>query len=139
MANLKSQGCAIFLSDDASPEVFTEVGQVMSISGPDGSTGEIDVTNLASTIKEFVPSLPDMGTVSCETSWDHATTANNHAAINTAFLAQTTKSWQIRLSDSPQTVIAFLGFPNSFSTSIGVDDKVGMTFGVRITDTYSIT
>ena len=139
MANLKSQGCGIFLSDGASPEVYTEVGQVMSISGPDGSTGEIDVTNLASTIKEFVPSLPDMGTVSCEASWDHATTANNHAAISTAFLAQETKNWEIRLSDSPRTVVAFSGFPNSFSTSIGVDDKVGLTFGVRIIDTYSVT
>lgn len=139
MANLKSQGCGIFLSDDASPEVFTEVGQVISISGPDGSTGETDVTNLASTIKEFVPSLPDMGSVACEASWDHATTANNHAAINTAFLAQATKHWQIRLSDSPRTVIDFQGFPNAFSTSIGVDDKVGLSFSIRITDTYSVT
>ena len=139
MANLKSQGCGIFLSDDASPEVFTEVGQVMSISGPDGSTGEIDVTNLASSIKEFVPSLPDMGSVACEASWDHADVTNQHAAISAAFLAQETKHWQIRLSDSPRTVIDFLGFPNSFSTSIGVDDKVGLSFGVRITDTYSVT
>ena len=138
MANLKSQGCALFKGDTASPIAYTEVGQVSSISGPDGSTGEIDVTNLASTIKDFVPSLPDMGTVSCEASWDHATTANQHAAISTDFLAQTTGFWQIRLSDSPQTVITFQGFPNSFSTSIGVDDKVSLTFGVRITDTYSI-
>ena len=139
MANLKSQGCAIYLSDDASPEVWAEVGQVMSISGPDGSTGEIDVTNLSSTIKEFVASLPDMGTVSLECSWDHATTANQHAAINTAFLAQTTKHWQIRLSDSPRTVLDFNAFPNAFSTSIGVDDKVGLTIGLRITGLYTIT
>ena len=110
--------------------------QVSSISGPDGSTGEIDVTNLASIIKEFVPSLPDMGSVSCEASWDPKLTS--HIAISTDFLAQTTGPWQIRLSDSPRSVISFLGFPNAFSTSIGVDDKVGLTFGVRITDTYSI-
>jgi len=111
----------------------------MSISGPDGTTGEIDVTNLASTIKEFVASLPDMGSVSCEASWDHATTANNHAAISTAFLAQDTKHWQIRLSDSPRTIVDFNGFPNTFSTSIGVDDKVGLNFGIRITGVYSVT
>ena len=136
MSNLKSQGCALLKGDTASPIVYTEVAQVMSISGPDGSTGEIDVTNLASIIKEFVPSLPDMGSVSCEASWDP--TLTSHIAISTDFLAQTTGAWQIRLSDSPRSVISFLGFPNAFSTSIGVDDKVGLTFGVRITDTYSI-
>ena len=138
MSNLKSQGCALFKGDTASPIAYTEVGQVSNISGPDGSTGETDVTNLASVIKEFIPSLPDMGTVSCEASWDHADASNQHAAISVDFLAQTTGHWQIRLSDSPRTVIAFQGFPNSFSTSIGVDEKVGLSFGVRITDTYSI-
>ena len=61
MANLKSQLCALYKGDTASPVVFTEVGQISNITGPDGSTGETDVTNLASTIKEFIPSLPDMG------------------------------------------------------------------------------
>jgi hypothetical protein len=138
MSNLKSQGCALFKGDTASPIAYTEVGQVISISGPDGSTGETDVTNLASIIKEFIPSLPDMGSVSCEASWDYADSANQHAAISADFLAQTTGDWQIRLSDSPRTVISFRGFPNAYSTSIGVDDKVGLTFGIRITDTYSI-
>jgi hypothetical protein len=137
MSNLLSQSCALYKGNAASPEVFTEIDQVMSIAGPDGSTGEIDVTNLASTIKEFVPSLPDMGTVSCETSWDP--NLASHISISTDFLAQTTGNWEIRLSDSPSTIIAFTGFPNSFSTSIGVDDKVGMSFGVRISAQYSIT
>jgi len=137
MSNLLSQGCALFKGDGASPEVFTEIAQVSNITGPDGSTGEIDVTNLASTIKEFVPSLPDMGTVSCETSWDPALAS--HVSISTAFLAQTTGNWEVRLSNSPMTVIAFTGFPNSFSTTIGVDDKVGLSFGVRISAQYTIT
>jgi hypothetical protein len=138
MSNLLSQGCALYKGDTASPIAYTEVGQVQSISGPDGSTGEIDVTNLASTIKEFVPSLPDMGSVSCEASFDYADSTNQQAAISADFLAQTTGDWQIRLSDSPRTVISFRGFPNAYATSIGVDDKVGLTFGVRISETYSI-
>ena len=36
MANLLSQGTGIYISDLASPEVFSEIGQVMTISGPDG-------------------------------------------------------------------------------------------------------
>ena len=55
MANLKSQGCGIRIFDTtASPNAYAEIGQVISISGPDGSASEIDVTNLASSAKEFV-------------------------------------------------------------------------------------
>ena len=138
MANLKSQGCAIYKSDGASPEVYTAIGQVMSISGPDGSTGEIDVTNLASTAKEFIPSLPDYGTVSLDVVWDHATTANQHAALWTDFSAQTTGGYQIRLTDSPQTTLTFQAFPNAYPINIAVDDKVGATIGLRITSSVTI-
>jgi hypothetical protein len=137
MSNLLSQGSALYKGDGASPEIFTEIDQVSNISGPDGSTGETDVTNLASTIKEFVPSLPDMGAVSCEASWDPKLAS--HAAISADFLAQTTGNWEVRLSNSPRTIIAFTGFPNSFSTSIGVDEKVNLSFSVRISEQYTIT
>ena len=56
MANLKSQGCTISYGDGASPQVMTAIGQVISINGPTGTTGEIDVTNLSSSAKEFIPS-----------------------------------------------------------------------------------
>ena len=131
MANLKSQGTAIYMGDAASPIVYTEIGQVISISGPDGTTGEIDVTNLSSTAKEFVASLPDWGTISMEVSWDHATTANQHAALFTDFSAQTTGDYQIRLSDSPRTTMQIRGFPNQYSVSVGVDDKVTANIGIR--------
>lgn len=39
MANLKSQGCTISKGDNASPQALSLIGQVISISGPDGSTG----------------------------------------------------------------------------------------------------
>ena len=99
MANLKSQGCEIYKGDDASPQVYTVIGQIISISGPDGSTGEIDVTNLSSTAKEFIPSLPDFGTTTLDAVWDHATTTNQHAALWTDFSDQVTGHYQIRLTD----------------------------------------
>lgn len=139
MANLKSQGCAIYKGDTASPIVYTEVGQVISISGPDGTTGEIDVTNLASTAKEFVASLPDFGSIALEVSWDHATTANQHAALYTDFLAQTTGDYQIRLSDSPRTTMQITAFPNQYSVSLGVDDKVTANISLRATSAVTIS
>ncbi len=139
MANLKSQGCEIYIGDGASPQQYTAIGQVISISGPDGSTGEIDVTNLSSTAKEFIPSLPDFGTVTLDVVWDHATTANQHAQLWTDFSAQTTGHYQIRLTDSPRTKLTFDAFPNAYPINIAVDDKVGASIGLRITSTVVIS
>lgn len=133
MANLKSQGCGIRISDGASPGVFTDIGQVISISGPDGSASEIDVTNLASAAKEFVIGLPDEGSVQLEVVFDYASATAGHDTLHAARAAQTADEYQIFLSDSPETVIGFTAYCTTFSLSLGVDDKVGATFGLRIT------
>lgn len=134
MANLKSQGCEIWrLDTTVSPNAYEQIGQVVSIGGPSGSTGETDVTNLSSTAKEFIPSLPDYGDVSLEVVWDPATTSTNHADVWDDFGNQTTGTYQIRLSDSPQSTITFTAFPNAYPINIAVDDKVGATIGLRIT------
>lgn len=139
MANLKSQGCGIYISDLASPEVFSEIGQVMSISGPDGSASEIDVTNLGSSAKEFIIGLPDEGSVSLEVSWDHASATLQHDTLWTARSTQNQQHCQIRLSDSPRTTLDFQCFVTTYSVSLGVDDKVAATIGLRITGAVTIT
>lgn len=138
MANLKSQGCTISKGDDASPQALSLIGQVISISGPDGSTGEIDVTNLSSTAKEFIPSLPDFGTTTLDVVFDHATASTLHADLFTDFSDQVTGYYQIALTDSPNTLISFSAFPNAFPISLAVDDKVGASIGLRITSTVTI-
>ena len=140
MANLKSQGTTIwkFAAAADSPQAYSQIGQVISIAGPDGTTGEIDVTNLSSTAKEFVASLPDSGSVQMELSWDHKTTSTQHAALWTAFAAQVSGLYQIRFSNSPATTITFTAFPNAYSVSAAVDDKVGASLGLRITGAVTI-
>ncbi|MDB4312007.1 phage tail protein [bacterium] len=139
MANLLSQGTGIYISDLASPEVFSEIGQVMTISGPDGSASEIDVTNLSSTAKEFVIGLPDEGSVSLEVSFDYQSATAGHDTLHTARISQILQHFQIRLSDSPRTVVDFQAYVTQFSLSLGVDDKVQATFGLRITGAATIT
>ena len=139
MANLKSQGCAIYIMDtDVSPNAYGEVGQVMSITGPDGSVTEIDVTNLASTAKEFIIGLPDEGSVSLDVSWDHASATAQHDFLWTARANQTEIGAQIRLSDSPRTTMTFQCFVTTYSITLGVDEKVAATIGLRITGAVTI-
>lgn len=138
MANLKSQGCGIFLLGTASPQVYTEIGQVTSISGPDGSASEIDVTSLSSQAKEYILGLPDEGSVTLSTIVDHATTANQHSALWSARSSQSLRTFQIRLSDSPQTTLTFAAFVSGFSHSLGVDDAVKADISLRISGAVTI-
>jgi len=139
MANLKSQGCTLARFDTtASPNAYTNIGQVVSIGGPSGTTGEIDVTNLSSTAKEFIPSLPDWGSVDCEIIFDQATTANKHQELWDDFSAQTSGTYQITLTDSPQTTFTFTAYPSQFALNIAIDDKVGASVSLRITGSVTM-
>jgi hypothetical protein len=139
MANLLSQGTQLFISDLASPEVYAAVGQVVSISGPDGSAAEINVTNLDSSGVEIVPGIPDNGSVSLEVIYDQATATTKHATLYDARTSQVLQNLEIRLTDSPRTTLAFSAYVMQFSLSAGVDDKVGATFGIRVTGGVTIT
>ncbi len=139
MANLKSQGTTIArLDTTSSPQAYQTIGQVVSISGPTGTTGEIDVTSLASTAKEFIASLPDWGECSLEVIFDQATTANRHQELWDDFSDQGTETFRINLTDSPNTTFTFTAFVNAFQLSVGVDDKVGATVGLRITSSVTM-
>jgi hypothetical protein len=134
MAYIKSQLCSIWrYNNTASPvTTFAQIGQVTSISGPDGSVPEVDVTHLSSTGKEYIGGLADFGSVSLEVIFDAATTSNMHEQIWGDFLAQTVTTYQIRLSDSPATLITFTGYPNQYSYSLGVDEAVRATIGFKV-------
>ncbi len=71
MATLKTQGTDIYLLDatNSGSEVIA-IGRVTGGSGVGGEAGEIDVTDLASTAREFVTGLKDNGSVSLDINWD---------------------------------------------------------------------
>jgi hypothetical protein len=135
MAYIRSQLCSIWKQSTASSPITTyaQIGQVTSISGPDGSIPEVDVTHLSSTGKEFIAGLADWGSVSLELIWDPATVSTLHEEIWTAFLAGTVGTYQIRLSDSPATTITITAYPNAYSLNLGVDEAVRATLGLKIT------
>jgi len=140
MSNLLSQGSQIYMKDLAvSPQVFEAIGQVVSVSGPDGSAAEIPVTNLDSVAVEIVPGIPDNGNVSLEVVYDQATASTKHADMYNARTSQVLQEFEIRLTDSPRTTLAFSAYIMQFSLSLGVDDKIGATFGLRTTGGVTIT
>ena len=135
MAYIRSQNCSIWKASSAASPVgaYAQVGQVTSISGPDGNIPEIDVTHLGSSGKEFIAGLADWGSVTCEVIADPATLSTLHEEIFNDFLAGTQSNIQVRLSDSPATSLTMAAYPNQFSFSLGVDEAVRATIGFKVT------
>lgn len=90
-----TQGTQLKRGDGGTPEVFTLVPDIVSISGPDASKGEIDVTDLASVAKEFKGGLADFGRLTCEMNYIPGNAV--HTAIRNDFInaASPVRNWQI--------------------------------------------
>lgn len=130
MGVIESKGCQLLISNGASPEVFNAVGQVTDISGPDGSTPEIDKSDLDSQAREFILGLPDEGSVSLTLNFDSAD--NYQEDLRDAKINRTLIKARIQLSDSPSTKITFEGYVTEFPLNIAVDTIVTVQTTIRI-------
>jgi predicted secreted protein len=135
MAYIRSQGCTIWRQDpEASPvDAYVQIGQVVSIGGPQGSAGTIDVTHLSSTGREFIQALADYGTVSLGVIWDPVTASTQHDELFDDFASGRVTTYQIRLSNSPATLLTFDAFVQEHPVTIEIDDAVKATITLKTT------
>jgi hypothetical protein len=118
-------------SATATPNTYTSVNNIKDFSGFDGTTAEIDVTNMSSTAKEFVAGLQDNGmfTVNLDTDFSDA----GQAALLAAKVAGITKNLKLILPNGK--VASFSGFVKKFGGAAagGVDAVVKAGCDIRIT------
>ena len=57
------------LGDDASPQVYTLIAEVLNVGSIGSTAPEVDVTNLDSTAKEYIGGLGDGESVDFELNW----------------------------------------------------------------------
>jgi len=131
MTALVSQGAILKRGDGAGSEVFTAIGEVISISGiGGGSPSEIDVTNLASTGKEFLLGLKDEGEISISLNLDTADTMQT--GLRTDRDANTLRNFTLDLTDSGPSVLSFSAYVKTFNIGLGVDEKINLEVSLRI-------
>ena len=140
MAALKSQGSGFWLRDNASPQAYSEVPDVVSVSGPDGTSSEIDVTALDDTAKNFLVGLPDSGSISLEMIWGgEPSPQTNQNLLRAAWTSQALQSGQVRLSDSPQTKYQFSFYVMGWALSgLEPDGAAKATVTCRITGAVTV-
>jgi hypothetical protein len=121
-------GSAYTTGGTATPVTFTSVTNLKTFSGFDGSSSEIEVTNLDSTAKEFRLGLVDGGQFSIEIDYDN--TAAGHAALRAKQVSGVLTPFKLTLPNA--NVITFSGYVKKFSLAGGVDAIAKTSADIRI-------
>ncbi len=113
----------------ATPNAWTEIGEVNTWDGPSGSAAMYETTHLGSTAKEKQIGLPDEGQVTLSINWIQDSDAGQQAAA-AARTARTTRNFKITFSDA--STATFAGYVLGLTSSGGVDDKVAGSITIEI-------
>lgn len=131
MAAIESQGTVLQRGDGADPEVFAAIGRVVSVSGiGNGTSTEIDITDLSSQGKEFLVGLKDEGEVSITMNLDDTNT--QQAGLRADRDSRVLRNFKLILTDAGATTLEFSAYVKNFGIDVGVDDKVPLNVSLRI-------
>lgn len=133
-------GTLLKVGDGATPtEAFTTIAEVKSISGPSETRDTLDVTNMDSPnqYKEFVATLIDGGTISCDINFIGDNTTQN--GLRTDMLAGTARNFQLLMANTGASLYAFTAFVTEFSPSFDVESIVTASISMKITGAVTFT
>ena len=137
MATIDTQGATFQRGDGASPEIFTTVTQLVNIGEVGVERSLIDVTNLASTIREFKGAIPDGAEIQLDFQYDSDDAGQT--GLKTDLDANTVINYRINIQDSPVAVFAFQGLVIAWQISNPIDNVVPLSVRVKITGSLVIT
>lgn len=129
--SILTQGTLIQRGNGDGPETFTAIGEVLDFDGPGGERGEIDVTHLQSTAKEFKLALKDNGDLTFNVNLLRGNAGQNGLRADEA--AGTLRNFKLILNDAGPTTAAFAAYVKRFRTSGAKDDVVKGNVTLRIT------
>lgn len=107
---------------------YTPINNIKSFSGFDGSSSEIDVTNLSSTAKEYRLGLEDNGQFTLELDRDFSDAGQT--ALLAARDSQAAKEFKLLLPNGQNAV--FTAYVKKFGIGGGVDQVVKGSVDLRI-------
>lgn len=133
-------GTLLRLGDGGSPEVFTTVAEVMSISGPSITNDEIEVTHMQSPnrFREFIKGLKDPGEVSFDINLvpSNATQDESTGLLALANSGDTV-NWKLVFPATPAFTASFSAFVKSFEFSAEIDAQLKASVSLRIAGAIS--
>ena len=133
-------GAAFGIGDGASPEVYTDLAEVLSISPPSQAVDIIDVTHLKSTnrLREFIAGFIDPGDVSIEMNFIAGSAAD--VAIRALEGLATTTNFRVTFPDGTSGSVTwiFAGFLSGYEPTVSPDDKMTANVTFKVTGVTTI-
>lgn len=108
MTVISAKGATIGRGDSASPEVFTTIGQAVTINPVGQSRSLRDVTNLASTAREYKKNISDGTEIECKFQYDPADAG--HLGLKTDRDAETARNFRVTLKNNAGTNLETITF-----------------------------
>jgi hypothetical protein len=135
---VNSTNFSTYTSGGTATPTQTTLGNVRSFNVGGGQKAQVDVTNLASTAKEFIGGLADDGTMQCEMDFNDAD-AGQQVLIGGKAASGVLLACEIGFADGQSSKASFNAEVFSFDFSGGVDDAVRATASLKLTGgiTYS--
>jgi predicted secreted protein len=130
-------GGAVKTGDAASPEVFTGVSEVQTVSFSGDKVDVVDVTHALSPggNREFIATLGDNGTMQFTANWLPADTT--HINLKTKRDAKAPINWQVTLVPSA-VKLSFAGIITGIDRNLDFNKEAKLTVKVKITGTLTI-
>ena len=128
---LNSIGKTLTATGTGTGATYTAIGNVRSFSDfESGSAAEIDVTNLASTAKEFRLGLVDNGSFTM--TIDHSNADGGQAALQARRIDGVAVNMKVILPTGTTPTASFSGLVKKFTKSAAVDGVVTASVDVRV-------
>jgi hypothetical protein len=134
MSKWAAKGTKLQIGNGAESEVFTDVGELLDMSGPSASLGTADVTSHSSTAKECVATVLDSGEVTFSINYDPTLATHKNASGGLIYQMQqkTLRNWKIVFPDTSSSYITFSGFVTSFEPDAPVEGKLSAKLKIKI-------
>lgn len=131
MGTQTTQGIAFLRGNAASPEVFTAVGQITGMGDFGLERGQIDVTTLEDTTRQFNAAIKEGSEFTLNCQYDPA--SSQHSGLRTDQDTNVLRNFRITIPSSPVQTIDFAARVLSWKwTNIEVDQVMGLEVGLKV-------
>jgi predicted secreted protein len=130
------KGTILAVGDGASPEVFTQIPELLEISGSPGGTPDlVDVTNHDTTglYREEITGLITTTELVCRANYRKAGTSDNTTvlALRTQMEAGTVKNFRITLPTTTPQIINFAARVRSWNLVTPITEQMRVEFTLK--------
>lgn len=133
---IHAQGTLLQRGDGASPEAFTTIAEVGSISGPTLSADLIDVTNHSSPsrYREYIQGLKDGGELTFDLNYQPAeATHNASTGVLSDWNSGARKNYRLQFPTTPAVFWSFQVIVTNFEMGAEVDAQLKASVTMKLT------